>query len=205
MIWHRIQTAEKEEKNLHAVFLNLACALKSVPQFPLAVFGLFSDKANNQKTLSSPISKICSSSSPCLAFTTAWHHLEIDIMAKCTISPLAFTMAIEVIKWVIGGEHLTPGNCLPPIRAFMDDLKTITTTAPCTRRLLEKLQENISAARMKFKPSKSRNISIVKGKLAEQRFYINQEPIPSVSEKPIKRLGRWYNSKVNESDQIYQM
>lgn len=130
-------------------------------------------------------------------------------MAKCTISPLAFTMAIEVIirssKWVVGGEHLTPGNCLQPIRAFMDDLTSITTTAPCTRRLLEKLQENISAARMKFKPSKSRNISIVKGKLTEQRFYINQEPIPSVSEEPIKRLGRWYNSKVKESDQIYQM
>lgn len=130
-------------------------------------------------------------------------------MAGCTISPLAFTVAMEVIirasKWDVGGERLTSGVHLPPIRAYMDDMTTITTTAPCTRRLLEKLQENISGARMKFKPSKSRSISIVKGKLTEQRFYINQEPIPTVSEKPINSLGRWYNSKLKDSDQIHKL
>lgn len=55
-------------------------------------------------------------------------------------------------------------------------------------------------ARMKFKPSKSRSISIVKGKLAEQRFFLDQGPIPMATEKPIKRV-RWYDSKLKDSDQ----
>lgn len=50
-----------------------------------------------------------------------------------------------------------------------------------------RFQENSIAARMKIKPSKMRNISIVKGK---QRFYINQEPILTMSKKKkIKNLG----------------
>lgn len=113
-------------------------------------------------TLSCPILKIC---------------FEIGKMAGCTITPLAFTMAMEVIirdsKWVVGGERLTSEIRLPPIRAYMDDMTTMTTTVPCTRRLLGKLQENITGARMKFKPSKLRSISIVKGQLEDQRLYID--------------------------------
>ncbi len=79
-------------------------------------------------------------------------------MAECTISPLAFTMEVitRTSKWVVAGERLKSGVRLPPIRAFMDDMTTMTTTAPCTRCLLEKLHENITAARMKFKLAKSR-------------------------------------------------
>ena len=121
-------------------------------------------------------------------------------MAGCTISPLAFTMAMEVIirasKWVVGGERLECGQRLPPIRAYMDDMTTLTSTLACTKHLL---------ARMKLKPSKSRSISIVKGKLVDQRFYIDDTPIPLVSELPVKSLGRWYNASLKDSDQSDQL
>ncbi|KAL1278284.1 hypothetical protein QQF64_024957 [Cirrhinus molitorella] len=81
----------------------------------------------------------------------------------------------------------------------------ITTTKRCTRRLLQKLQENIQWARMQFKPSKSRSISIVKGKLTGERFYISEEPIPTVLEKPIKSLGRWYNADLKDMQQLEQI
>lgn len=56
----------------------------------------------------------------------------------------------------------------------MDDITIITisikfyglttmTTAPRTKRLLTKLNDNLSTAKMKVKSSKSRSISIVKG------------------------------------------
>ena len=121
-------------------------------------------------------------------------------MAGCTISPLAFTMAMEVIirasKWVVGGERLECGQRLPPIRAYMDDMTTLTSTLACTKHLL---------ARMKLKPSKSRSISIVKGKLVDQRFYIDDTSIPLVSELPVKSLGRWYNASLKDSDQSDQL
>lgn len=126
-------------------------------------------------------------------------------MAGCTISPLAFTMAMEVIirasKWVVGVERLQGGQWLPPIRAYMDDLTTLTSTVPCTRQLLAKLQDNISWARMEFKPSKSRSISIVGGKLTNQRFYLGETPIPMILEQPVKSLGRWYNESLKDGEQ----
>ncbi|KAG5263115.1 hypothetical protein AALO_G00282750 [Alosa alosa] len=44
---------------------------------------------------------------------------------------------------------------------------------------------------MKVKPSKSRSLSVVKGKVIEKKFAINKEVIPTVLEKPVKSLGRW--------------
>ncbi len=58
---------------------------------------------------------------------------------------------------------------------------------------------------MEIKPSKSRSISIVKGKLSEHRFYVGEEPIPTVAEKPVKSLGRWYHATLKDSEQVDQL
>ncbi|KAL6469854.1 hypothetical protein MHYP_G00209730 [Metynnis hypsauchen] len=141
--------------------------------------------------------------------TTAWQQLELGIMAGYTISPLAFTLAMELIirasAWVVGGERVDGGLRLPPIRAYMDDMTTITSTKPCTKRLLEKLQSNISWAGMKIKPCKSRSISVVKGQITNDTFTTNNEPIPTILQKPIKSLGRWYNATLNDTEQIEQL
>ena len=55
---------------------------------------------------------------------------------------------------------------------------------------------------MKVKPSKCRSVSISKGKLVEERFYIDGEVIPSLVEKPVKSLGRWYNSTLSDRGQV---
>lgn len=130
-------------------------------------------------------------------------------MAGCTISPLAFTMAMEVIirasRWVVGGERSKNGIHLPPIRAYMNNMTILTTTAACTRRLLGKLQENIKWAWMKIKLNKSRSISIVKGQLKNVKFCIGDDPIPTVSEQPVNSLGRWYNASLRDKDQVQQV
>jgi len=109
------------------------------------------------------------------------------IMAGCTISPLAFTMTLEIFirtsRLVVGGERLSSG--------MRHDMTTMTTTAACTNRLLGKLTNNIEWARMQFKPSKSMSILIVRYKT----LFINGEAIPSVSEKPCSEesweMVRW--------------
>lgn len=135
-------------------------------------------------------------------FTTAWQSLEIGIMAGCTISTLTFTMAMELIirasKWVVGGERL------PPIQAYMDDIITLTTTVPCTKKLLEKFHQNIKWVRMKIKTSKCRR-QIVRGQIAAQRFYTDVIPVPTVSEMPVNRLGCWYDAKLKDPEQFEQL
>ena len=93
-------------------------------------------------------------------------------MAGCTVRLLAFTMAMEVIiraslwaglavtmameviirasQWA-GGERLQDGTRSPPIQTYMGDTTTLTTTAPCTNRLLAKLNDDLKWARMKVK------------------------------------------------------
>lgn len=127
----------------------------------------------------------------CKLFTTSSQKL---IMAGCTISPLAFTLAMELIirasRWVDGEERLNSGLRLPPIRLYLDDMTILTTTKACTKLPLVKLQGNITWARMEIKPSKSHTISIVKGLLTDETFLIHGEAIPTVQGKPIKSQHR---------------
>ncbi|XP_078458809.1 uncharacterized protein LOC144723905 [Lampetra planeri] len=209
MIWHQIQMAKVEKRDLHVVFLDLANAFGSVPHELLwSAFRFF----HIPDTITTLVKSYFQDLQFCFTtseFTTSWQCLNVGIMAGCTISPLAFIMAMEVIirssKWVAGGQRVDSGFRLPPLRAYMDDITTLTTTVPCTRRLLRKLEENISWARMKIKPSKSRSISIVKGVLCDLKFFIGDDQIPTVSEQPVKSLGRWYDASLKDKDQVQQL
>ena len=150
------------------VFLDLANAFGSVPHSLLwKAFSYFQVPEKISALVRAYFADIqlCFNTSN---YTTSWQHLEIGIMAGCTISPLAFTMAMEVIirasKWVVGGERLQDGTRLPPIQAYMDDMTmqaSIITTAPCSCLLLAKLNENLKWAGMKVKPIKCRSLSVV--------------------------------------------
>lgn len=63
----------------------------------------------------------------------------------------------------------------------------------------------IAGEQMKIKPNKSRSISIVKGELKNVKFCIGDDPIPTVSEQPVKTLGRWYNASLRDKDQVQQL
>ena len=95
-------------------------------------------------------------------------------------------------KWVVGGERREDGLRLTPIRAYMDDMTLMTTTVPCMKRILERLNKNLKWAGMKIKPTKSRSISISRGKLSDRKFVIDEEKIPIIREKAVKSLGRRY-------------
>lgn len=70
---------------------------------------------------------------------------------------------------------------------------------------MEKLQENIEWARMKIKSSKSRSISIIKGRLSDSCFFIGEERITTVMEKPVKSLSRWYDAIFKDVDHVDQV
>ncbi len=181
IIWHQIQAAKKDKRDIHVIFLDLANAFGSVPHNLLwESFNFFHVPSSVTSLVKAYFEdlQLCFTTAE---FTTLWKCIEVGIMAACTISPLAFTMAMEVIirasRWVVGGEQTKNWIRLPPIQEYMDDMTTLTTTAASTRRLLEKLQENIKWAQMKIKPNKSRSISIVKGQLKNVKFCIGDDPI----------------------------
>ncbi|XP_035665189.1 uncharacterized protein LOC118408481 [Branchiostoma floridae] len=135
-------------------------------------------------------------------FTTEWQRLEKGIAMGCSISPLLFTMGFEILligaKQVVGGVRAPSGEKMPPLRAFMDDVTSILRTAPCTNRVLLRLEELTAWAGMQFKPSKSRSLSLRKGKLSGRTFSVNGQHIPTIQEESVKSLGRLYTSNLND-------
>ena len=113
-------------------------------------------------------------------------------------------MATEVIlrsaRAQVRGVELAPNQVLPPICAFMDDLTLLNPSTNKADKVLAKLEELMQWARMKFKPRKSRSLVLKRGKLdSSYHFYLSEEPITTVSEQPVKSLGRWYTEDMKDT------
>ncbi|XP_063080140.1 uncharacterized protein LOC134470047 [Engraulis encrasicolus] len=138
------------------------------------------------------------------ATTSDWHRLEKGIITGCTISVSLFALAMNMLVKSAEVECRGPlsrsGTRQPPIRAFMDDLTVTTTSVPGCRWLLQGLDRLISWARMSFKPGKSRSLVLRKGKVTDRfRFRLGDTTIPSVSEKPVKSLGKLFTGDLKDT------
>ncbi|GFN88120.1 reverse transcriptase [Plakobranchus ocellatus] len=90
---------------------------------------------------------------------------------------------------------------MPPLKAFMDDTTIIICSKEDeTRRMLTRLDNLMSWCKMEFKPKKSRSLSIRRGKVNEATtFTVAEQQIPTVSQEPVKSLGRWYDSSMKDT------
>ncbi|GFO02696.1 reverse transcriptase [Plakobranchus ocellatus] len=128
----------------------------------------------------------------------------LDLDMGCTISPILFVMAMEVIlkaaEGSAGPANLGGGYSMPPLKAFMDDTTIICSKEDETRRMLTRLDDLMSWCRIKFKPKKSRSLSIRRGKIDEATtFTVAEQQIPTVSQELVKSLGRWYDSSMKDT------
>lgn len=137
------------------------------------------------------------------AVTSGWHRLGKGIITGCTISVTLFALAMNMVVKAAEVECRGPltrsGVRQPPIRAYMDDLTIRTSSVPGCRWILQGLERLISWARMSFKPSKSRSMVLKKGKVTDKfRFSISGTIIPSITEQPVKSLGKLSDSSLKD-------
>ncbi|GFO50091.1 reverse transcriptase [Plakobranchus ocellatus] len=117
---------------------------------------------------------------------------------------ILFVMAMGVIlkatEGSAGPASLGSGCSMPPLKAFMDDTTIICSKEDETRRMLTRLDDLMSWCRMEFKPNMSRSLSMGKGKVDEATtFTVAEKQIPTVSQEPVKSLGRWYESSMKDT------
>ena len=204
MIWEAIQRAKSEKLNLDVIWLDLANAYGLVPhqmiQLALRMYHVPEDIQVMLDDYFSGFQMRFSTNS----YTTDWINLEIGIAMGCTISPMLFVMAMEVILKAAedsaGPANLGGGCYMPPLKAFMDGTTIICSKEDETRRMLERLDVLMAWCRMKFKPKKSRSLSVRKGKIdATTIFTVASQHIPTVSQEPVKSLGRWYDASMKDT------
>ncbi|KAK0136923.1 hypothetical protein N1851_026893 [Merluccius polli] len=54
---------------------------------------------------------------------------------------------------------------------------------------------------MEFKPAKSRNLLLRRGRVQDRFcFKIREDSIPTVQEKLVKSLGKWYRVDLNDKE-----
>ena len=204
MIWDAIQRAKSEKEDLDVVWLDLANAYGSVPhkmiQMALETYHVPKNIRDMLKKYFDGFEMRFSTDK----FTTDWINLEVGIAMGCAISPILFVLTMEVIlkAAMTNTQPASLGSdChIPPLKAFMDDTTIVSTKESETRRLLERLDNLVAQSRMKFKPKKSRSLSLRKGKVSSAvTFNISEQVIPTVSQEPVKSLGRWYDDSLKDS------
>ncbi|KAJ8402771.1 hypothetical protein AAFF_G00364430 [Aldrovandia affinis] len=147
-------------------------------------------------------------------FTIGWQQLEVEITMGCSISPILFVAAFEIIligaRQMVGGVKLQLGQRLPPLRSYMDDVTSILQTAACTTRLLKRLDELVSWARMKIKPFKTQSLSRRKWVRIDNTIFVAGgeqiqllviQLIQSLGSSLTSRLGKLYR---NNSQMVWQ-
>ena len=80
----------------------------------------------------------------------------------------------------------------------MDDIAVLSRRIAATNGILKRLDDSITWSRMRFKAKNSRSATIIKGKQKEVKYRIGGEEIPTVKEKPVKSLGRWYKDGLSD-------
>ena len=139
-------------------------------------------------------------------FTTEWQRVEKGIITGCTMSVVLFsltmTMLVMSAKEETKGPNVSSGQRQVNCRLFMDDIATTTETLVQTRYLLQKLAEKLNWAELTVKPEKCRSLVITKGRISKRTPEINGEAIMSITEKPVRYLGKSYNMSLNEQEQI---
>ncbi|XP_078679452.1 uncharacterized protein LOC144915086 [Branchiostoma floridae x Branchiostoma belcheri] len=208
MIWHTIQSAKKSRKSLSVVWLDLANAYGSVPH-ALIKFAMqflwIPDKVTNYVMQYYDNFHMRFSTTQ---YTTEWQRLEVGIPMGCAISPILFVLAMEVMTR--SAERMGPGVSLegseelPSIRAFMDDLTLLNPNTTASQRILDRLDELMVWARMKFKTKKSRSLVLKQGTLTDYHFNLSGEQIPTIQEQPVKSLGRWYTEDLKDTKRVQE-
>ena len=208
LVWNQLKSVTSNKGSLAAVWLDIANAYGSIPHqlifLALERYGVDPLWINLVKAYyaglwSKSFAKTASSS---------WHQHFRGIFTGYTLSIILFLSGMNVaLEYITAGINIF--NILPSsqVKAFMDDLFLMSPSVNSTQDLLNRASVVLSWARMSLKASKSKSLIFNNGKVAENEslFVLGENIkhyIPSISENPVKFLGRTICDAVSDKAQL---
>ena len=204
-----IREAKAEKKGLVVVWLDIANAYGSIPhdmiQLALRRAHVPEEFCKLVETYYANVNIRFTTKE----FTTEWQKVEKGIITGCTLSVILFaltmTMLVMSVKEETKGPKTLSGQRQVNASLFMDDIATRTENLVQTKYLLDKLVGKLRWAGLSIKPEKSRSLVIIGGKVSNKTPFIGEVPVTSITEKPIKYLGKRYNKTLNEQEQAREV
>ena len=193
-IWEEIRSAKEKKSDISVIWLDLANEYGSVPPAIIEEAMDFFWFPNELQEMIISYSNNFQIRFTTGTFTTNWRRLEKEIAAGCTISVVLFILVMETM---LKSADIEVVVIKPTLKAFIDDITVLAKCEEDINRVLRRLDELITWTRMKFKATKSRSCTIIKGKVKEMHYRIAGERIPTAKEEPVKSLGRWYEDKLS--------
>ena len=201
-----IREAKSEKKNLVVTWLDIANAYGSIPHDVIKKALERAHVPDNTRQLIDSYYSDVKIRFTTKEFTTEWQRLEKGIITGCTLSVILFALTmswlVESNKKVTKGPKTSSGQRQANSRLFMDDIASTTETVPQTRYLLSSTDSKLKWAGLSARAKKCRSLVIIKGKVKKRLLKIGGEMITPIQEQPTKHLGKLYNEKLNEKDQI---
>ena len=192
MLWDRIKTTKNNKTELHVIWLDLKKNVYGSVRHQLLkkATGFFWIPEDIKNLISTYFKRTYVRFSN-NKYSTNWQKLNIGIMMGCVISTLLFVLVMDMI--LRSADINTNQITGPSMKAFMDDVTLIAESRSHMEQLVTRLQELFKWAAMKIKPSKCRGLSLLKGNCKEIKFSVSGNEIPTIREKSVKSLGRYYS------------
>ena len=207
LFWDELKKSKVDKSNVAAVWLDIANAYGSVPhQLIFAALERYGVHPNWIEIIKSYYRGLWSCSFSTHA-PSGWHQHLRGIFTGCTASIILFLAAMNIIIEFVCLGLVRANNTSPPIKAFMDDLFLKTNSLQSTQNLLNQANFALSWARMKLKPSKSKSLVLIHGRLIQDKHLTIQcdnevQIIPSIVHNPVKFSGRTISFSLKEKDQV---
>ena len=207
MVWSALKDAKTSRSPLALLWLDLANAYGTVPH-KLIEFALRRYHVPDSwiKVVLDYYNGLWGRSSSSGSYSE-WTRYEKGIFAGCTISVILFLVAFNVFLDYVDKDDIERykinGNPIEVFRGFMDDLSTLTTRVPMTALALDRTNTALKWGRMKLKPSKSRSLVMLKGKVLDvEPFSVDGIKIPGLHKEPLRTLGRVFDCSITDKESI---
>ena len=204
-LWEVIKDAKKSQKNMAAIWLDLANAYGSVPHGAI----MFALKWYHfPPSLTNLIDKYYSGLYARFSvrdWNSEWQKFSIGIFMGCTLSPILFVTTFNLLNEFLKSTKVNQYHMkekdfnIPVLKEYMDDIAIVTASISSANIVLNRVNEFMRWSRMRIKPVKSRSLVLLRGKVVDvEPFVVENQTIPGVQTKPVKFLGRCIDGQLDD-------